>query len=69
MKCQKISKKNIRKYKITFLFASFRAKTVQTSSRGTYCYKLHGQTYHSTSTLQPPDGKERVYILLREPKL
>ena len=53
--------KNIRKYNSTFSFASFGAQTVQTSSRGTYCYKIHGQTYHSTSTLHPPDDKERVY--------
>lgn len=51
----------IRIYNSAFSFASFGAQTVQIPGRGPYCYKIHGQIYHSTNTLHPPEGEERKY--------
>ena len=53
--------RNIRQYNSAFSFASFGAQMVQVPGRGPYCFKIHGQTYHSTCTLHPPDGQERQY--------
>jgi len=34
---------------------------LQVPGRGPYCFKIHGQTYHSTTTLHPSEGQERRY--------
>jgi len=34
---------------------------LQVPGRGPYCFKIHGQTYHLTTTLHPPEGQERLY--------
>ena len=34
---------------------------LQVPGQGPYCFKIHGQTYHSTATLHPPEGQDRRY--------
>lgn len=54
-------RENIRKYNSAYAFASFGADTVALPGRGTYCFRIHGQTYHSTGTLHPPPQTEPQY--------
>ena len=49
---------NIRNYNSAFAFASFGANV---DGHGTYCFRIHGQTYHCTNTLYPNDGEELQY--------
>ena len=48
-------------------FASFGAKIDEFKSKSPYVFKIHGQTYHYTSSLFPEDGEtpkyEQLYIL------
>ena len=43
----------IRSYNSAVSFASMGAKIVDLPGRGPYVFKVHGQTYHRTSHLQP----------------
>ena len=52
---------NIRKYNSAFAFASFGATTTVIPGRGTFCFRIHGQIYHSTDTLHPSDGHTPQY--------
>ena len=42
---------NIRNYNSAFAFASFGANVDIPQGHGTYCFRIHGQTYHCTNTL------------------
>ena len=57
----------IRAYNNVFAFASLGAQLVSPPGFGPYCFRIHGQIYHRTSTLHPTDGERRrygqVYIL------
>lgn len=57
-------RENVRKYNSAFSFASFGASTASLPGHGTYCYRIHRQTYHSTSTLHPDNEEERQYCQL-----
>ena len=50
---------NIRNYNSAF--ASFGANVDVLQGHGTYCFRIHGQTYHCTNTLYPNDGEELQY--------
>ena len=50
---------NIRNYNSAF--ASFGAIVDIPQGHGTYCFRIHGQTYHCTNTLYPNDGEELQY--------
>ena len=52
---------NIRNYNSAFAFASFGANVDLPHGHGTYCFRIHGQTYHCTNTLYPNDGEEPQY--------
>ena len=52
---------NIRNYNSAFAFASFGANVDIPQGHGTYCFRIHGQTYHCTNTLYPNDGEELQY--------
>ena len=54
---------NIRKYNSAFAFASFEATTTVIPGRGTFCFQIHGQIYHSTNTLHPGDGHTSQYYV------
>ena len=58
---------NIRQYNSAFAFASMGAQVVPPPGRGPYCFRIHGQVYHRTGSLHPPDGVDhqyaQVYIL------
>ena len=58
---------NIRQYNNAFAFASMGAKIAQLRGRGPYCFSIHGQIYHQSGTLPPPQGTNhgfgQVYIL------
>ena len=50
-------RENIRSYNSAVSFASLGAKIVELPGRGPYVFKVHGQTYHRTSHLQPLDDQ------------
>jgi len=56
---------NIRRYNAAMAFASFgeesRTTAQMSGGRGPPVYAVHGQVYHAISTLEPPDGKKRLY--------
>ena len=52
---------NIRNYNSAFAFASFGSNVDIPQGHGTYCFRIHGQTYHCTNTLYPNDGEELQY--------
>nr|GEY35420.1 hypothetical protein [Tanacetum cinerariifolium] len=51
--------KNIRMYNMMFAFTSMGGKVDHTVIRGKgpYCFRLHGQNYHSRGSLLPVEGK------------
>ena len=57
---------NIRSYNGASSFGSFGEKNGRTiaKNRGTYCYAIHGQVYHSTSALYPNDPDIHKYAQL-----
>lgn len=57
-------RENIRSYNSAVSFASLGAKIVEQPGRGPYVFKVHGQTYHKTSHLQPLDDKVPQYAQL-----
>ena len=52
---------DIRNYNSAFAFASFGAKIAFPPGHGTYCLRIHGQTYHCSNTLHPNEGEDRQY--------
>ena len=52
---------NIRNYNSAFAFASFGANVDLLQGHGTYCFRIHDQTYHCTNSLHPNDGEELQY--------
>ena len=61
---------NIREYNSAFAFASMGAQVVPPPGHSPYCFRIHGQVYHRTGSLHPPDGVNhqyaQVYILERD---
>lgn len=57
-------KTNIRSYNSAVAFASMGAKIEEFTSHGPYCFRIHGQIYHATSHLNPPNGEERKFAQL-----
>lgn len=55
---------NIRQYNSALAFASVTAEAVNFPSRGPYCFKVHGQIYHSVGSLQVPQGQKPSYASL-----
>lgn len=55
---------NIRQYNSALAFASVTAEAVHFPPRGPYCFKIHGQIYHSVGTLQVPQGQKPAYASL-----
>ncbi|KAF2352964.1 hypothetical protein FHG87_016279 [Trinorchestia longiramus] len=49
-------RKNIRNYKCAFSFASFGVKLCVPPGRGHYCFRIQGQTYHTTTNLYTGDS-------------
>lgn len=45
-------------------FASMGAKIIDVPGRGPYVFKVHGQTYHKTSNLEPSASQTRQYAQL-----
>ena len=52
---------NIRNYNSELAFASFGANVDLLQGHGTYCFCIHGQTYHCTNTKHPNVGEELQY--------
>lgn len=57
-------RENIRCYNNAVSFASMGAKIVEPPGRGPYVFKVHGQTYHKTSHLVPPNSQKPQYAQL-----
>jgi hypothetical protein len=57
-------RENIRSYNNAVSFASMGAKIVDVPGRGPYVFKVHGQTYHKTSHLQPTTQQAPQYAQL-----
>lgn len=55
---------NIRQYNSALAFASVTADAVHFPTRGPYCYKVHGQIYHSVASLSVPPGHAPRYASL-----
>ena len=64
---------NIRSYNSALAFASMGAQIKPPPGFGPYCFRIHGQIYHSTSALHPADGDSpqfaQIYILDSEEAL
>ena len=56
--------KNIRQYNSAMAFASFGAKLDIPTGYGPYTFRLHGQIYHQSGSLHPPDGTAPCYSQL-----
>ncbi|CAK9303230.1 unnamed protein product [Gordionus sp. m RMFG-2023] len=55
---------NIRSYNSSLAFASMGAKNDNLLNKGPYCFRVHGQIYHRTSHLYPPNGVSPKYAQL-----
>lgn len=49
---------HIRKFNSALAFGSMKAKSVEFNSYGPYCYKIHGQIYHTVNLAMHPDPNE-----------
>ncbi|KAF2350022.1 hypothetical protein FHG87_019223 [Trinorchestia longiramus] len=59
-------RKNIKNYNCVFSFASFGVKLCVPPGRGLNCFRIQGQTYHTTTYLYPGDGQPQygqLYIV------
>lgn len=56
--------KHIRSYNNAMSFASMGANIEEPPGRGSYVFRIHGQTYHKTSHLEPVDGVPAQYAQL-----
>ena len=52
---------NIRRYNSGMAFASMGASIAIPKGTGPYVYRIHGQIYHQSGCLHPPDGQRRQY--------
>ncbi|KAF2360700.1 hypothetical protein FHG87_008543 [Trinorchestia longiramus] len=50
-------------YNCSFSFASFAVKLCVSPGRGLYCFRIQGQTYHTTTNLYPGDGQPQYVPL------
>lgn len=57
-------KNNIRSYNSAVAFASMGAQIEEYATHGPYCFRIHGQIYHTTSHLHPQEGQIRKYAQL-----
>lgn len=48
----------IRQFNSAFAFGSMKAQTVNFNNYGPYCYKIHGQVYHTVNLALHPDDYE-----------
>jgi len=55
---------SIRSYNCAFGFVSVGVKLNMPTGIGPYCFRIHGQVYHRTSTLHPDDGEKRSFSQL-----
>jgi hypothetical protein len=52
---------HIRSFNSAFGFASMGANIGTPPGHGPYCFRIHGQIYHRTGTLHPPNEEPRIY--------
>ncbi|XP_014768871.1 uncharacterized protein LOC106868220 [Octopus bimaculoides] len=55
-----------RNYNCTFSFGSFGVKLAASPGRGPYCFRIRGQTYHTTTNLHPANDQPQygqLYII------
>lgn len=57
-------KNNIRSYNSAVAFASMGAQIEEFATQGPYCFRIHGQIYHTTSHLHPQQGETRKFAQL-----
>lgn len=57
-------REHIRSYNNAVSFASMGAQNIDLPGRSSYVFKVHGQTYHRTSHLQPVDGQAPQFAQL-----
>jgi len=66
----KVFMENIRSYNCAFGFVSVGVNLNMPACIGPYCFRIHGQMYHRTSTVHPDEGEKRsfsqLYILDEE---
>ena len=55
---------NIRQYNSAMSFASFGAQIAPPPGHGPYCFRIHGQIYHRSSSLYPGNGAAPSYSQL-----
>ena len=55
---------NIRSYNSSMAFTSFGANIVSPPGHGPYAFRLHGQVYHRSGSLHPPQGTTPCYSQL-----
>lgn len=55
---------NIRRYNSAMSFASFGAQIAPPPGHGPYCFRIHGQIYHRSSSLYPDNGATPSYSQL-----
>ena len=53
-------RQHIRQYNSAFAFASLGANIDKITTRGPYCFCIHGQIYHRNGCLHPADGNDSV---------
>ena len=51
----------IRQYNSAFAFASLGANIDKITTRGPYCFRIHGQIYHQTGCLHPSEKNNHQY--------
>lgn len=60
-------KQHVRFFNSVLSFASMGAQIVPHAGKGPYCFRIHGQIYHRTSHLLPPqlgeEKKAQLYVL------
>ena len=70
VQAKKFFRHYIRQYNSTFTFASLGANIDKITTRGTYCFHIHGQILHQTGCLHPSEKNDhqygQLYILERD---
>ena len=54
-------REHIRRYNSAFAFASLGANINKITTRAPCCFPIHGQIYHRTGCLHPPEGNDHQY--------
>lgn len=54
-------KQHIRQYNASLSMVSASAKITNFTSRGPYCFNIHGQFHHNLGSFQPQSGQEAKY--------